>query len=68
MITERWYPEGEERKLGREFHEKCWIGLSFTMGIAARFGLNPLEVGDWIAGFLLIDPLADDKWVFAIGP
>ncbi len=68
MITKRWYPEGEERKLGREFNEKCWIGLSFTMGLAARFGLNPLELGDWIAGFFLIDPLADDKWVFAIGP
>ncbi len=68
FLTQRWYPEGPDRRLGKEFSDYCWVGFSATAGVAARVGLNPLELVDWIVGFALIDPLADDKWAFAISP
>lgn len=68
MITKRWYPEGEGRKLGTEFSDYTWIGASVCAGVAFRFGLNPFELADAIVGIFLIDPLADDRWVFAAGP
>jgi hypothetical protein len=62
-VTKRWYPEGEGRRLGTDFSEYCWLGVSATLGLSARVGLNPVELVDFLFGWFILDPLADDSWV-----
>ena len=63
MITKRWYPEGEGRRIGTDFADYCWIGASGTLGLAAHVGINPVELVDLLFGLFNVDPLTDDDWV-----
>lgn len=67
-FTKRWYPEGEDRRLGTDAADYGWLGVSLTAGVAGHVGLNLLELGDFLAGLFLFDPLADDEWSYAISP
>jgi hypothetical protein len=62
-VTQRWYPEGEGRRLGTDFSDYCWLGAQLSAGVALRLGFNAVEFFDFLVGLSTLDPLQDDDAV-----
>ena len=59
-VTKRWYADGEERRIGTDFSDYCWLSARLSAGVSLHFGFNAVEFFDLLVGLTTLDPLQDD--------
>jgi hypothetical protein len=61
FVTTREYDPAATPCRGTEFADRFWIGAWLTWGLSGRFGFNPVELADFLAGWFGLDLLKDDE-------